>query len=487
MQADEHENSVSPGTPSEAAPRRRFSLARALAVGALLAAIAFVLVLFFGDDGGRQYKLMFETGGQLVRGNEVLVAGQKVGSVDKLDLTEDGQAEVTISTDRPLTVGTTAQIRATSLSGIANRYVSLQMGPSSEEIEDGATISADATTSPVDIDQLFSIFDDETRKSLQDVIQGQAAVYAGDPQKSREAYKYLAPGIQSTERFLAELTRDQEVLSQFLASGSDVLGAIAERREDLSSLTQNANSALSAIAAESESLDRALAVLPPTMRQANTTFVNLREALDDVDVLVDTAKPATKNLAPFLRDLRPVAEELVPVIEDLRGTVTVPGPSNDLTDALRQLPELESRAADVREQGIDAMDVSEENVAVMRAYSPDIMALVSRLSQVTSYYSADGHYARSMPVNNIFSYDNATDQLNPTYTEPDRSYDFYSPSYSTTGVPTESPFLDLFSWQRCPGTASQPAEDGSSPFVEDEVTGNCDPTDVVPVDTATAP
>ena len=460
---------MSPDTPSEALPQRRQVLARVVALGALLAAVALVFVMFFGDDGGRQYKLIFETGGQLVRGNEVLVAGQKVGTIDSLDLTDDGQAEVTITTEQPLTEGTTAQIRATSLSGIANRYISLQMGPSDTEIEDGATITADKTTSPVDIDQLFSIFDEDTRKSLQDVFKGQAAIYAGDPELSRQAYKYLAPGLQSTERFLAELTRDQDVLAQFLASGSDVLGAIAERRSDLSSLTQNANSALSAIAAESASLDQALAVLPPTMRQANTTFVNLRVALDDVDKLVEASYPATENLAPFLRDLRPVAEKAVPVIDDLAGTVNVAGPSNDLTDALRQMPELERAAAEASDEGIDAMDVSEENVAVTRAYSPDIMALVSRLGQITSYYSADGHYARTMPVNNVFSYDDATDQLNPIYNNPDQQFDFYT---STPNAFSQSGF------HRCPGAASQPAEDGSTPFVEDEVTGNCDPSDI---------
>ena len=460
---------MNPGPPSGAPPRRSFTLARVIAVGALLAAVAFVVVMFFGDDGGRQYKLMFETGGQLVPGNEVLVAGQRVGTIDGLDLAEDGQAEITISTDRPLTVGTTAQIRATSLSGIANRYISLQMGPTDEEIEDGSTITADATASPVDIDQLFSIFDEETRASLQDVLEGQAAIYAGDPELSREAYKYLAPGLQSTERFLAELTRDQDTLAQFLASGSGVLGAIAERRSDLSSLTENANSALSAIAAESASLDRALTVLPPTMRQANTTFVNVRAALDDVDKLVQTSYPATENLAPFLRDLRPVAEKAVPVIDDLEGTVAAPGPSNDLTDALVDMPELRNRTSRASSNGIDAMDASEENVAVTRAYSPDIMALVSRLGQVTGYYSADGHYARTMPATNIFSYDDATDQLDPTYNQPEQQYGFYT---STANA------FSPFGFQRCPGAASQPAQDGSSPFIEGDTTGNCDPAAV---------
>jgi phospholipid/cholesterol/gamma-HCH transport system substrate-binding protein len=475
---------VNPEPPSQALPSRRLTLARVIAVGALLAAVAFVVVTFFGDNGGRHYKLLFETGGQLVRGNEVLVAGQKVGTIDSLDLAPDGQAEVTISTDRPLTEGTTAQIRATSLSGIANRYISLQMGPTDKEIEDGSIITADATTSPVDIDQLFSIFDDKTRKALQDVFKGQAAIYAGDPELSREAYKYLAPGLQSTQRFLAELTRDQDVLSEFLSNGSEVLGAVAERRDDLSQLTENANSALSAIAAESQSLDTALADLPPFMRQADTTFVNLRAALDDVDILVDAAKPATKDLAPFLRDLRPVAHKLRPVIGDLSATVDVPGANNDLTDALRNLPELENRAADTSSQAIDAMDVSEENVAVTRAYSPDLMALVSRLSQVTSYYDGAGHYARTLPVTNVFEYDAATDQLQGRYFQPEESYDFYTGT--TSADPLDRDFFSSFGFQRCPGTASQPAEDGSTPFIEDEVAGNCDDRALVPRDSLDA-
>jgi phospholipid/cholesterol/gamma-HCH transport system substrate-binding protein len=461
---------VNPKPPSDARVNRGEKLARVLAAGALLAAVAWVAVMFFGDDGGREYKLLFETGGQLVQGNEVLVAGQKVGTIDELDLTDDGQAQISITTDRPLTVGTTAQIRATSLSGIANRYISLQMGPSDEEIPSGSVITADATTSPVDIDQLFSIFDTDTRKALQDVFKGQAAIYAGDPEASREAYKYLAPGLQSTERFLAELTSSQEALSQVLTSGSSVLGAVAERRDDLSSLTENANVALSAIAAESESLDRALSVLPPTMRQANTTFVNLRAALDDVDVLVETAKPATRDFAPFLRDLRPFAEKAVPTIDALEEAINKDGPANDLTEVLELLPGLEAEAAETRDDGIAAMDVSEPNIEVTRQYSPDLMALVTRLSQVLGYYSGDGHYARTMPVTNVFSYDDGTDQLNPIYNNPELQYEFYE---------TTPNAFRQFGFQRCPGAASQPAEDGSTPFNEGfTAPDDCDPTAV---------
>ena len=107
-------------------------------VGALLVGVVLVALVLFGGDDGHKYKLLFETGGQLVAGNQVLVGGQPIGTVDDITLTEDAQAEVDITVDEPLHEGTTAIVRATSLSGIANRYVSISPGPNSEpEIPDG--------------------------------------------------------------------------------------------------------------------------------------------------------------------------------------------------------------------------------------------------------------------------------------------------------------------------------------------------------------
>ena len=152
---------------------------------------------------------------------------------------------MTISVDDPLHDGTLATIRATSLSGIANRYVSISPGPNSEpEIPDDATIPQTKTSSPVDIDQLFDTFNAKTRRGLANFIQGQGTVYTNNGKAANRAYKFLAPGLQSTSRLLAELTRDQQTFSDFLASGSRVLGAIAERRTDLTSAISNTNQAL---------------------------------------------------------------------------------------------------------------------------------------------------------------------------------------------------------------------------------------------------
>jgi phospholipid/cholesterol/gamma-HCH transport system substrate-binding protein len=446
---------------------------RIAALSALLVAIALVLIVFLGGDSGYSYRLYFETGGQLVPGNQVQVGGHPIGSVDSIELTDDWQAEVSISVDEELHEGTTAVIRTTSLSGIANRYIAVTPGPDDgPPLADGDVLTAQDTTSPVDLDQLFDAFRPKERRALRNVIQGFATSYAGRGKEANETYKYLNPGLSTTQRLLAELTRDQQVFTRFLVDGSRVVNAIAERRNDLSALTSNANQALGAIARENQAFDRTLVALPPTLRQANTTFVNLRAALNDLDPLVETSKPATRDLAPFLRDLRPVARGAVPVVRDLRLTVLRRGRANDLTDTLRDLPTVRDRARNDLPRASQALEDSLPVFQFARPYAPDVLGLVSRLGQATAYYDANGHYARAYPVANIFS--NTAGALAPQ--SPAQQYDFF-----------DSNPLGRGTFVRCPGGATQPIG-GSNPFTDNgnllsggqDPNPKCDPADVPP-------
>jgi ABC-type transporter Mla subunit MlaD len=78
-------------------------LPRIAALGALaLIVLAIILLLFSGGGPSNNYRLVFENGGQLVTGNEVLIGGQPVGTIDEIKLTDAGQAEIDISVDRVL-------------------------------------------------------------------------------------------------------------------------------------------------------------------------------------------------------------------------------------------------------------------------------------------------------------------------------------------------------------------------------------------------
>jgi phospholipid/cholesterol/gamma-HCH transport system substrate-binding protein len=472
--------SVSPQTARVRGGGGRFT--RLAAIGALaLVAIAILVLLLSSGGNSNHYRLLFETGGQLVKGNQVLIGGAPVGSVDDVTLTDNGQAQIDISVDRPLHEGTSAIIRATSLSGIANRYVSLQPGPDNNpELTNGSTITEVDTTSPVDLDQLFNTLRGPERQGLRNIIQGSATVYAGKGPQANTTYKYLSPSLVATDRLLQELDRDEGTLTNFLVNGASVVSSVAERRADLSALTQNANIALGAIANENQSFDQALVALPRALRQANTTFHNLRPALDDLDLLVNAAKPATKNLAPFLRQLHPVLTRGVPVFRDLNRAVNLNGKSNDLADSTGDLAALEQRASEAVPITVQSMQDSQPNLQFLRPYAPELMSAIAHLNQISGYYDADGHYARVQPaglgvmglaggpLNFTFVPQNASNVFNDygAFGTTNNQISKRCPGGSTAFVPGSNPFSS-------PPFLAQPNGAPATP-------GDCDATQVVP-------
>jgi phospholipid/cholesterol/gamma-HCH transport system substrate-binding protein len=361
-------------------------------------------------------------------------------------------------------------VRATSLSGVANHYVSISPGPNDNPpLDDGATLGLSETTTPADLDQLFNSFPARVRRGFADFIQGQAAFYSGRGEDGNVAAKYFAPALNRTNAFVGELNADQRLLSDFVVNSGKLSTAVAQRGDNLSNAISNASTAFAAIARQNTAFSQTLRRLPPVFRQSNTTFVNLRAALDDLDPLVETAKPATKDLAPFLAELRPVIQKAVPLFKNLRLTVRRPGKANDAAELLAALPEVQQRAAKSFPHSEEAIADFQPNLNFARAYTPDIFNGFAKLGQVTGYYDANGHYARiSFADLNIFNYTGG--ELEPI--TPSQQYETLGSGETVK--------------RRCPGAGTQPATDGSNPFVEPPFSGSgvtsteCNPSDLPP-------
>jgi phospholipid/cholesterol/gamma-HCH transport system substrate-binding protein len=438
--------------------------ARGLAAGALLvvAVVAAVLLLRGGDL--TEYQLNFQNAGQLVKGDDVQIGGRRVGNVKEIKLTNDNQARVTIELEEdfaPLHAGTTAIIRATSLSGIANRYIALTPGADNKpKLDDGAELTAASTTAPVDLDQLFNTLDAPTRKALQNVIQGSSTWYDNAGADANRGAKFFNPALSTSSTLINELVGDQKAFTDLVVNSSKVVSAIAERRDDLSKLVTNANTTTGAIAAENQALEQALGLLPGTLRQANTTFVDLRSTLDDLDVLVAESKPATKDLAPFFAQLRPLVNDARPTIRDLRQLIRRPGSNNDLIELLSKAPRLQKVAQPAFANSITALRKTTPVLDFIRPYAPELAGWIRDFGQTTANYDANGHFARVQPIFNAFNLNNNV--LVPS-TASARPY----------GLITKQ-------FKRCPGAASQPAADGSAPFRDTDNDVDCDPSQVIP-------
>src|SRR3954454_15431655 len=105
---------------------------RIVALAAVVIAVAAVVVVLARNDG-TDYTIhaQFQTASQIVKGNLVQVSGTPIGKVKDITLTDNGQADITLHINKkgwaPLHEGTHATIRQASLSGVANRYVDLDL------------------------------------------------------------------------------------------------------------------------------------------------------------------------------------------------------------------------------------------------------------------------------------------------------------------------------------------------------------------------
>jgi phospholipid/cholesterol/gamma-HCH transport system substrate-binding protein len=434
------------------------SRARPFALGAIAIAVLVVALLVFAGGGGSTYKLEFAEADQLVRGDQVQVGGVPVGSVTEIELTHDFKALVTIHVNGiKLHEGTIAEVRVPSLSSVANRYISLDLGPNNRrELAAGSRLPASASKPVTDLDQLFNVFNPKTREGLRNVIRGFGEQYAGTGHALGGATEYFPPAINATDHFFAELVHDQPVFTSFLVETAKALTTIGARHEALSELIENANKTFQAIGSEQSNLAHGLHELPRAFRQGNKTFAALPSTFHALKELVDASKPTSRPLTTLFKRLQGLVTTATTPVGNFANAINLPGANNDLTDYALALPGLARALSSSTPAAVTSLRESVPITAFWGPYAPDLIGGVKAFAQTGSYYDADGHYARLSPVFPDFALEGGT--LKP--------------------APAQKVIEGLKTGQlrRCPGAATQPAADGSSPFTDGGLL-TCDPTE----------
>ena len=169
---------------------------------------------------------------------------------------------------------------------------------------------------------------------------------------------------------------------------------------------RNLNTTFGALRNEKGALAESIDRLPPFMRRANTTFVNLRAALDDVDPLVDASEPVAARLGPFLAQARGLARDARPTVRDLSVTIRRSGAANDLVEFADSFPPLARIALDARRingaraprrlprVGATPSRTSRRTIAFGRPYTPDFVGWLDDFS-TSGAYDALGGFSRA--------------------------------------------------------------------------------------------
>jgi phospholipid/cholesterol/gamma-HCH transport system substrate-binding protein len=393
---------------------------RLVTVGAAVVVAVFVLAAglnFFGVGGSGGYRatFVFPHATNLFAGSRAQIAGFNVGLVDSLEV-RDGKALVRVTVDdkhAPLREGTTARIDWQSLPG--ERIVQINPGPETNAaLPDGAMITA--TTPRIELDQVLSALDPETRAELRRIIPGLDQALAGHEEDLGQTLQAAGPALHAATDVLDAIGGDGPALETLLTSVRDLAERLVARRDSVRGIIDGFDRNLAQTSKRAEELAEGLDELPATLRSADSVLGKVPPAAAASLPLLRELLPAVEALPAAAADLRPFMAELRPALAELRPALV------SLAAVLDETPSLLDKAHAVVPPVTGVVSALLPVLDYLRPYTPELAGLLSNLASASANYDANGHFLRIYVSSGSLLLGSVTGQLNPAITKnPDRA------------------------------------------------------------------
>ena len=252
-------------------------------------------------------------GANLVAANEVRVGGFRVGIVDRIRSKVDPQtnraiAVIDMKLDQkiaPLPEDTHILVRPRSALGL--KYVELTLGRSPRGYKAGDTIPLRNATQPIEIDEFFSTYNDETRSNQRRVLFGYGTALAGRGTSINLSIQALVPFLTHLEPVFRNLSDPRTRLNQFFRQAGRVSAQIAPVAPTYARLFGNMATTFEALGRSPESLQQTIERSPPTLEAGIRSLPVQRPFLEDSRRLFIELEPAA---AEFERSLPAVSRAL---------------------------------------------------------------------------------------------------------------------------------------------------------------------------------
>jgi phospholipid/cholesterol/gamma-HCH transport system substrate-binding protein len=352
------------GVPPEARAgarrgRKTTGLSPFAAGSILIAIVAIVTYLVFTNDvpftRPFQIKIMTTNAANLKTRSPVRIAGVNVGQVKSVEPAgpDSTTSIVTVNIDkRGLPIFKDARVRIRPrifLEG--NFFVDIQPGtPGQPKIHDRGTIPVSQVTGPVQLDQVLTSLQYDTRRNLQRLIRGYGNALDGKPapgedddqdpatrgetaaQSLNDSLKYSPDALRGVAIVnQAAQGTDLHDLSKLIAGSQKVAAALTASDQTLKDLVTNFNTTVGAFASEQGNLRQTIALLPGVLRQANVTFDALNRSFPPTRAFAREILPGVRQTAPtitaafpWIRQVRALVSpaELQGLVHDLQPAVS---------------------------------------------------------------------------------------------------------------------------------------------------------------------
>jgi phospholipid/cholesterol/gamma-HCH transport system substrate-binding protein len=347
--------------PAQRVPRKDRRGANPLTVGLLTLLVLGVGIYFgFAKDvpftHDFRVKAVFESSNSIRKNSPVRIAGVTVGQVVAVDgKAGTDAAVVTMEIKKqglPIHKDATIKIRPRIfLEG--NFFVDVKPGtPSAPTISDGDTLPITQTSTPVQLDQVLSILQSDTRTSLRKTLDGLGTGLSYKPSQQQDtdadpsargesAGQSLNDAIRYGERSLkgtaivsnAFLGTQDHDLARLIAGLSRTAEGLGRNEGQLKALLTNFNTTVAATASESANLQASIRVLGPTLTNAN-------RALDSLNSSFPNTRAFAREILPGVRETPATIDAAFPWIAQTRrllGPDELKGVADELSPATRDL------------------------------------------------------------------------------------------------------------------------------------------------------
>ena len=392
---------------------------RILAMASVLLA-AGALAVFgtgAGDDGGHyRVRAIFMNAFSVIPGEDVKIAGVKVGKIESLDVTPDHKAAVVLRIDRPgfddFRADAECTIRPQSLIGekfvectpTQPRPENAQPAPPLRKIQRGDgkgqyLLPVTQTTKPVDLDLVNNTLRLPYRERLAIIINELGTGLAGRGGDLRQAITNADPALKETDKVLAILAEQNRVLADLARNGDTILAPLARDRARVADFVTQAARTGEATAERSDALEQNIAKLPAFLRELTPTMQALGGFADQATpVFTDLGKEAP-SINRFIKELGPFSQAGIPALQSLGAAADVGGPA---------LTKSKPIITDVGQLASGAKPLT-SNLAALTTSLKDTGG-IERLMDYLFYqvaaingFDADGHYLRAGLILNACS------------------------------------------------------------------------------------
>jgi phospholipid/cholesterol/gamma-HCH transport system substrate-binding protein len=321
--------------------KRLFAIACVLVAAAALE----VFATGAGNDGGNyRVRAIFMNAFSVIPGEDVKIAGVKVGKIESLDVTPDHKAAVVLRIDRAgfddFRADAQCTIRPQSLIGekfvectpTQPRPENAQPPAPLRKIQRGAgkgqyLLPVSQTAKPVDLDLLNNTLRLPYRERLAIILNELGTGLAGRGGDLRQAVTNADPALKETDKVLAILADQNRVLSDLARNGDTILAPLARDRAKVADFVTQANVTAQATAERSDPLEQNIAKLPAFLRELKPTMERLGGLSDQMTPVLADLGAQAPAINRFIKELGPFAQAGIPAFQSLGAAADVGGPA----------------------------------------------------------------------------------------------------------------------------------------------------------------